>query len=127
MGVEHLDWVPNEDETRWFLVLRLREPPRDELKRCLRTCNLEVERYGQAPLYPTSKGAPLVDSASPFHISIGWSLSKLSSESFRIDRLSADQGEGLRVLVDSIKLKVGNEISTFSLKPKKGAVHSFID
>lgn len=46
-----LDWVPNFDATRWFLVLRLRRPPGDGLNKLLRVCNAVVEEWGQGGLY----------------------------------------------------------------------------
>jgi hypothetical protein len=46
-----LDWVPNYENTRWFLVLRTAKPTNDELNRLLWASNRVVTSFGQAPLY----------------------------------------------------------------------------
>jgi len=46
-----LDWVPNFETTRWFLVLRLQRPGGDELNKLLRVGNRVVRDFGQPPLY----------------------------------------------------------------------------
>ncbi|KAH0562103.1 hypothetical protein GP486_003195 [Trichoglossum hirsutum] len=53
-------WVPNYENTRWFLTLRTAKPTNDELNRLLRPSNRVVTSFGQAPLYepedsPTAK------------------------------------------------------------------------
>ena len=49
-----LDWVPNFDGTRWFLVLRLDRAPENELNRLLALSNRCLAVYGQPPLYDVS-------------------------------------------------------------------------
>lgn len=49
-----LDWVANFENTRWFLVIRLRKPSRDGLNRLLHISNTVVQEYGQPPLYKRS-------------------------------------------------------------------------
>ena len=49
-----LDWVPNAENTRWFLVVRLEQPTNDCLNRLLRVSNLVLSSFGQPPLYAVS-------------------------------------------------------------------------
>jgi U6 snRNA phosphodiesterase len=102
---EDLDWVPNSEKTRWFLVLRLRKPEGDGLNRLLDVCNGTVEEYSQPSLYaasrharerplkvtawprkqgrnnivPTPKTEEVSDYSSAFHISVAWTLEQPSS------------------------------------------------
>jgi len=97
-----LDWVPNFEKTRWFLVLRLQVPNGDGLNKLLHVCNNSVQEYGQPPLYAkaierkTPKKTPgkakygsavarrgsesktdwsgMQDLSNAFHISIAWTL-----------------------------------------------------
>lgn len=52
--------MANYEKTRWFLVLRLERPHRNELNRLLRICNLVSTQHGQPPLYeiPISELSP---------------------------------------------------------------------
>lgn len=102
---EDLDWVPNFEKTRWFLVLRLQKPEGDGLNRLLAVCNGTVEEYSQPPLYAASrlegqrspkvskrqkwhgrdnigaspKNDGTLDFSSAFHISIAWAFEQPSS------------------------------------------------
>ena len=46
-----LDWVPNFEKARWFLVLRLEETDNNRLNELLHISNEVVQQYGQMPLY----------------------------------------------------------------------------
>ena len=46
-----LDWVPNFEKNRWFLVLRVKVPENNGLNKLLHVSNTVVQEYGQAPLY----------------------------------------------------------------------------
>lgn len=64
-----LDWVPNNENTRWFLVLRLRKPAGDTLNRLLHLSNRCAHSFGQPILYAhgsdyTSGGTPRSDPVS---------------------------------------------------------------
>ncbi|MCJ1361236.1 poly(U)-specific 3'-to-5' RNA exonuclease [Acarospora aff. strigata] len=48
-----LDWVPNHENTRWFLVLRLERPRDDSLNRLLCISNKALGSFRQPPLYAT--------------------------------------------------------------------------
>lgn len=49
--VRGLDWVANEEKTRWFLVLQIEPTPKNELAQLLQIINRLVENFGQKPLY----------------------------------------------------------------------------
>ncbi|EHY53933.1 poly(U)-specific 3'-to-5' RNA exonuclease [Exophiala dermatitidis] len=49
--VTGLDWVANQDGSRWFLVLKLSRPDNDELNTLLAVCNEVARRFGLQPLY----------------------------------------------------------------------------
>lgn len=110
ISTHELDWVSNNENSRWFLVMRIKKPPINELNRLLQSANDAVTAFGQLPLYvqPESQPAllakgftskarhskpkfllkksaivvpnPIIDQSSSFHISIGWSLGSLSAE-----------------------------------------------
>ena len=46
-----LEWVPNYENTRWFLVLKLEKPPQDDLNKLLQFSNQTATAFGQPPLY----------------------------------------------------------------------------
>jgi hypothetical protein len=101
-----LKWVPNFERNRWFLVLGLEKPERDELNRLLNVCNEVAEKCGHPALYtgglgdgpmdvnyPSTNikrrrksvqqlneeevGKPsLVDRTENFHVSIAWNLAE---------------------------------------------------
>ena len=51
ISIKGMDWVGNQEKTRWFLVLRVARPGNDGLSKLLRTTNKAVETFGQPPLY----------------------------------------------------------------------------
>lgn len=57
MSFKSLDWVPNVENTRWFLVLRLEQPANDGLNRMLRVANDVLSSFGQPPLYAVNQSA----------------------------------------------------------------------
>lgn len=146
---ENLDWVPNFERTRWFLVLRLRKPERNGLNRLLTVCNGTVEEFSQPPLYAASKSTrqpslkvnrsqrkyrrshvdPLpkcdeaLDFSSAFHISIAWALEQPSSFAMDITKAAINDEifESLRKVsmkVDTLKVKVGNIVTSISMPLK---------
>ena len=52
-----LGWVANEDNTRWFLVMRMEQDAKDLLTALLVISNLTVVKFGQPPLYAMTSGA----------------------------------------------------------------------
>lgn len=55
VSFKSLDWVPNAENTRWFLALRLEQPTEDGLNRLLRVSNFVLNSIGQPPLYAMSQ------------------------------------------------------------------------
>ncbi|KAI9811350.1 MAG: poly(U)-specific 3'-to-5' RNA exonuclease [Pycnora praestabilis] len=55
VSLASLDWVPNYENTRWFLVLRISKPANDGLNRLLRLSNQTILAFGQPPLYAENK------------------------------------------------------------------------
>ncbi|KAE8451056.1 hypothetical protein EG329_004728 [Mollisiaceae sp. DMI_Dod_QoI] len=137
-----LDWVPNFENTRWFLVLRLQKPDLDGLNKLLYTSNAVVQEYSQPPLYakPTqsnvkyrtkfeSRKVATKKTASPwidmedfstaFHISIAWTLAAPSPELLELTKSltsnNFDKIKQIRVAVEEIKAKVGNIVTNMPL------------
>ena len=103
-----LDWVPNFEKTRWFLVLRLNQPELNGLNKLLYISNKVVQEYDQPTLYaklpdfedkivresmkPRMKvnrnarrgsesktdWSDMVEVSDAFHISIAWTLERPS-------------------------------------------------
>ena len=141
-----LDWVSNEEGTRWFLVVRLSPPEHDELNRLLGLCNTTVEVFGESPLYSTSHqrrparagrtkaqrltrrpshrssaltGAHGVDSC--FHISIAWSL-QAPTEAVK-EHLHSPEIQSIlhrlkntTISFSSVKVKLGNVVHDLKLE-----------
>lgn len=55
MSFKSVDWVPNAESTRWFLVLSLEQPANNFLNRLLRVSNQVFGSFGQPPLYALSQ------------------------------------------------------------------------
>ena len=143
--VKSLEWVRNDEGTRWFLVLLLEEPLHGGLKKLLRFSNTTAQSYGQLPLYekecsqkrraktlgapkdrqPLSSSTSHLQAAtyddaeiSSFHISVGWTLKAPSPP--LIERLGTfvNDVRGLEVPVNAVKIKIGNAISVIPLTQK---------
>jgi len=142
-----LDWVPNFEITRWFLVLRLNKPEGDSLNKLLKTCNKTVTFHGQLPLYaealdmttpkvsasrsfPRKKGNTKDvgyfdgrDYSDFFHISIGWTLNRPdtktveATETVRKHRMFLEI-QDIRITVKDVKVKIGNVVTSLDLAVK---------
>jgi hypothetical protein len=139
-----LDWVPNFENTRWFLVLRIQRPESNELNKLLHVCNVVVQEHGQPPLYSkpifkesdSTQHTPLgkrrtVDSnalstwknvedlSAAFHISIAWTLTAPSPELLELTKSVKhdhfNEIEQVLVAVNEIKAKVGNIVTNMPL------------
>lgn len=64
-----LKWVSNYERNRWFLVLGIEKPARDELNRLLSACNDAAEQCGHPPLYVGGKGDGPMETNSASDIS----------------------------------------------------------
>ena len=155
VSTNELDWVSNNEKSRWFLVMRIKKPPNNELNRLLQSANDAVTAFGQPPLYaqpesqpsvPTQGFAtkarhsrhskpkfllkkapifspnPIIDQSSNFHISIGWylgcPLAEISSATPPIHQLDTQNLPEFHFEVKSIKLKIGNSVTSISLLSK---------
>ncbi|KAL9105722.1 MAG: hypothetical protein Q9227_009162 [Pyrenula ochraceoflavens] len=133
--VSSIDWVPNFERNRYFLVLRVKKPDNDELNKLLAACNASALAYEQPPLYNITnmnKNAPLgsirkrrdekdslsrslTDCSDSFHISIAWSLQERAMTATERTLTEASRLDSLDIRFESIKSKVGNVIESISL------------
>lgn len=125
MEPDGLNWVSNYEKTRWFLVVRVKRPDGDNLNALLRLSNRSLTLFRQPPLYETGtvqkqqsrlNGSDPGDFSHCFHISIAWSLNKPSLEMEK--RTAGIDLKGLRDLTvhfNSVKVKIGNNISSMPL------------
>ncbi|EPS44648.1 hypothetical protein H072_1353 [Dactylellina haptotyla CBS 200.50] len=109
-----LEWVPNQDRTRWFWVMRASSPV---LSTLLAVCNQVVRRHRQPELYLRDSRGNIRDG---FHVSIGWSLTEPTKEisqeiSAAISEVRADLQE-LKMRCDTLKVKIGNAVHTVELR-----------
>ena len=128
VNVTKLDWVPNHDKTRFFLVLRLSKPEDDELNRLLAMCNATASQFDLSQIYDdagadrsgvrdsltTKAQHDKTDKSTAFHISIAWTLKEPDNQARRrLVDLVHDQLWNLKVSFSLLKLKVGNTVVDF--------------
>lgn len=130
---ERLQWHPNEDRTRWFLVLRVLDED-DALLKLLRTCNSVAVEYGQPKLYEDddvhgggrrpSRQTPKI--SEKFHISIAWSLEEPPSSGRTIAGETACDARdlppavhSLRVPFGEVKVRIGQDVTSMPLDPRR--------
>ena len=138
-------WVANYEKTRWFLVLQVQKPSGDELNRLLQISNETAKAFKQPPLYVErfssaitedsghlnqrahaafQKGLPSernVDVSSSFHISIGWTLEAPSQgDILKLNSVIEEEATNFRILVEAVKVKIGNGITAMPLTSKAG-------
>lgn len=128
--LEQLQWHPNEDQTRWFLVLRVADED-DELMRLLRACNSTANVYNQPRLYEDDgHGKRLhkergqnddeqeLQVAKKFHISIAWSLERPpNGDAAREDLPSVIRQ--LSVSFKEVKVRIGQDVTSLSLSQRR--------
>lgn len=144
-----LKWVPNFDQTRWFLVLGLQKPTHDEFNRLLNACNEAAHRCGHSGLYQGGKGdGPMedcssrssaektraqegsnicdghprcVDNTDRFHISIAWNLVQPDPAWIAlVTNIDVTSVVGpIEIAFDVVKAKVGNTINNIALGARK--------
>jgi hypothetical protein len=130
---ERLQWHPNEDRTRWFLVLRVLDEG-DALLKLLRTCNFVADKYNQPKLYedddvhgggkrPSRQTSKISDK---FHISIAWSLEEPPSSGRTIAGETACDAmdlppavHSLRVPFGEVKVRIGQDVTSMPLDPRR--------
>lgn len=118
-----LTWHPNEDRTRWFLVLSLERPENDELRNLLRVCNKLAGEYGQPLLYQTSarKGKEVEVDDGKFHVSLAWSLIEQNGE-VEIGKEMKERLKKLQMEFDEVKVRIGQDVTGIPLKKRRGAL-----
>lgn len=136
--LEQLQWHPNEDRTRWFLVLRVADS-NDELMKLLRVCNSVADTYGQPRLYEVDESGQSKrtqgvqetqelgsQAAKKFHISIAWSLQRPSESGVTDAGKSFGDGTDLPSSVRSlsvgfgeVKVRIGQDVTSLSLYRKR--------
>lgn len=127
-----LKWHPNEDRTRWFLVVRVNDTG-GELLKLLQACNNVATVHDQPKLYEddragvTTKGPEADQRASStvaekFHISIAWSLrppapiSNIDSNpSTSLPRLAQE----LRIPFEDVKVRIGQDVTSLPLVTRR--------
>lgn len=151
-----LDWVSNQERTRWFLVLRLTTKSLGGLNKLLEASNRTVATFGLPLLYSqklsssqthknrsfsskkakrkrgstaspvdkslsTTSPPDLDDSSSGFHISIGWALDRPAAkqQDNQLDSELRQAGNIIAINVTSVKVKIGNSISTIPLSANR--------
>jgi hypothetical protein len=143
-----VDWVPNSEKTRWFMVLRIIRPSADGLNKLLGLCNETVQAFSQPPLYASPRapdpplqrqGKPrklqrqdsssslqqkeLEDFTSSFHVSIGWALEQPAVEAVDLMKTILDHQilgsiKKITIKVDNVKVKIGNVVTSVALPLK---------
>ncbi|RYF44421.1 MAG: hypothetical protein EOO38_17945, partial [Cytophagaceae bacterium] len=136
--LEQLQWHPNEDRTRWFLVLRVADS-NDELMKLLRACNSVADMYDQPRLYEEDKAGQSKhkqgvqvnqeqesQAAKKFHVSIAWSLQRPSESGVANAGKSIGDGADLPSSVRSlsvgfgeVKVRIGQDVTSLSLDRKR--------
>ena len=106
-------WVPNLDQTRYFLVLQLSKPDNDDLEKLLRACNACASKFDLLQLYSNAGDR---DRSSSFHISIAWALhkpgiSKEEAESMPVDLFVPS----IKTSFKEVKVKIGNVVTDIPL------------
>ena len=85
-------------------------------ERVQRRSNRFDARERQRTVFEENGSAEQSDMSSNFHISIGWSLRKPSEEIIRkLDQVTDEDLSGLRLEVNSIKIKIGNTVTAVPL------------
>jgi hypothetical protein len=115
--------------TRWFLVLRVTKPAKDNLNRLLGLSNRSLAHFGQPPLYAGRPGvhrhgrhesvkpdAQPEDLSHCFHVSLAWTLTEPTPEQKKkIEAIDLRRLQSLSIHFDCVKVKIGNNISSIPL------------
>lgn len=130
----NLIWHPNEDGTRWFLVLKLERTAGNQLPTLLKTCNRLAKDFGQPLLYEEDGGTSSETEGTEenlqdydgFHVSIAWSLHPPTSQSLETSiglqqTLSTDVRKRVgetNITFSEVKIRIGQDVSAVIL-PKR--------
>lgn len=121
-----LVWHPNEDQTRWFLVLRLQRPSCDELRILLERSNDLARQYNQPLLYGhrtfSSSHVPEAWEHDNFHISIAWSIQprQKSASAGPVEVVISDQLlqklKASDLTFREVKVRIGQDVHSIPLR-----------
>lgn len=137
-SLEELQWHPNEDRTRWFLVLRVADK-NNELMKLLRACNSVADVYDQPRLYEDDEAGESKRKkhnstnhekesqvSKKFHISIAWSLQDPSESGVMQQGEGNGNGQnlpssvnGLGVPFSEVKIRIGQDVTSLPLDQKR--------
>lgn len=141
LSLTNLKWVSNYEHNRWFLMLGVARPPGDELNRLLKTCNQVCEAFNQPTLYSRADEPPPAkkrrrskevargdppDLTDSFHISLAWNIEGSSFEfekryeSAEVKKIMETSIGSLQIHVDTVRLKIGNAVTSISLHNRVG-------
>lgn len=114
-----VDWVPNFDKTRFFLVLKLTRPPNDDLNKLLSACNKCARKSKLPELYHEPTGEPHAKSNDKddfFHMSTAWTLQEPSTQAIEaVQQAMSARLKQTTVSFSTVKLKVGNAVHDVAL------------
>lgn len=113
-----LTWHPNEDRTRWFLVLGLQRPGHDELRRLLGVCNRVARESNQALLYAEEKGPRDDSEEEKFHVSVAWSLVERNGKVEVPAKLRGRLTE-LKMEFEHVKVRIGQDVTSIALGKRR--------
>jgi len=138
-----LKWVPNFERNRWFLVLSIEKPSRDELNKLLIASNEAAESSGHPGLYtgghddgpmqedadrtmakrskPQHKTSEDLDRSEYFHISIAWNLEEPDPNWIALVRNVDVSGfvQPPQTAFDVVKARIGNVVHNVNLGLKR--------
>lgn len=125
-------WHPNEINSRWFMVLRLRQPPKRELQLLLDACNAVAKTFEQPLLYQESSGEgtrpQTAEEPDHFHISIAWSLKPRAEDATSnheyaegTDRAVLQTALGLSIAFSEVKVRIGQDVTAIPLLPRRSS------
>jgi len=120
----------------------MQKPKQDELSLLLRCCNVICEQRKLPTLYKHAKqGGKVIKAASAepltqpsaisrrendhsdhFHFSIGWQLEEPTERQMDFEGVSPtllEEVRNIRVKIESVKVKIGNTISSVTLRRSK--------
>lgn len=121
-----LVWYPNEDQTRWFLVLRLQRSSCDELRILLERSNDLALQYNQPLLYGhrtfSSSHVPEAWEHDNFHISFAWSIQprQKSASAGPVEVVISDQLlqklKASDLTFREVKVRIGQDVHSIPLR-----------
>lgn len=138
-----LKWVPNFERNRWFLVLSIKRPDRDELNNLLHACNEAAQSSGHAGLYTGAEGdGPMEDHDSNdglkrrkvdknehcrldfskyFHVTIAWNLTEPDAEwTTLVQQLDTTTFiQSPEAAFDTVKIRIGSAVHNVALSTKR--------